>query len=399
MRILVLNETARPHTGGANRIALESLTVLQRAGHAVALLHHDPHPPQTPWPAFAINPLGDGMSLSKEISRIHDSFQPDVVQVHNFNVPIFDDPQFAILPACRFIHDQSWMCSGGDRMQRGGVPCHLRHSWTCLIHHYASGCGGRNPAGNWRRWKLVETRSAYGRQRRVRIQVASEFMRRGLIENAYPSGQIDVVPLFSQAPTRTAVTEPGLIVAACRLVPSKGIDVLLRALSEPGLRDLKWLLVVAGDGPERERLRALAATLGIGARVEFPGELPPEDLDSWYARCALVVSPVLRPEPFGLIGPEAMAHGKPVVAFAGGATEEWLTDQETGWVVREKSSAALSQALRKLLLSPETLERLGHGARSHWERFRPEVFVSRMVKSFESCIVDFSRCRDATSLR
>jgi glycosyltransferase involved in cell wall biosynthesis len=268
------------------------------------------------------------------------------------------------------------------------TPCHRPHGWSCLFWHYAQRCGGKNPLGNWERWHKAESRSALKSAPLARVQVASEFMRRSLLENCYDADRIDVVPLFAVPSSVSVATEPGLLLVACRLVRSKGVHLLLQALGRSAA--LPWRLVIAGNGPELDRLRQTAGELGLSDRVNFLGELSSTDLAAWYARASIIISPTLRPEPFGLVGPEAMAHGKPVIAFAGGAHSEWLIDGETGVLVRERTAEALAKAIRDLLQSSERCAEMGARARKRWEQFHPEIYVGRVVASFERCRSDFA---------
>ena len=386
VRILLVNSSARPHTGGAHRVVVESCEWLQRAGHTVALAYSDGGPCAVTCATFPLSPETDTAVVRAEVERVLKEFQPEVVQLHVTPAPFFVREIGELVPTCRFIHDQGWFCSGGDRMKRGFAPCHRPHGWPCLVWHYAQGCGGKNPLGNRERWQQVDRLQAV-RGSRVRLQVASEFMRCGLQENDYPADQIDVLPLFAVPATTVAATEPGLLLVASRLVKGKGVDFLLRTLA--GLTQVSWRLVIAGTGPQDAVLKQMIHKWDLQTRVEFLGELPPRELEAWYARCQVVVSPVVRREPFGLVGLEAMAHGKPIVAFAGGATNEWLTDGETGILVKERTCGALSEALCRLLSDRELSQRLGERARQQWELYRPEAYVARLVASFERCLQRF----------
>jgi glycosyltransferase involved in cell wall biosynthesis len=385
VRILLINETARPHTGGLNRMVVESIDWLRRAGHDVALGYFDRAPSAVPEPVFSLPP--HGVELVEAARKMIQEFRPDVIQLHLAWPDFFLNEIHRFVPTCRFIHDQSWFCSGGDRMSGRYSACHRPHGVACLFWHYAQRCGGKNPIGNWRRWKQVERFQSLKRHRTVRIQVASQFMQQGLIENGYSESRIDVVPLFA-IPARAKSNHDGLLLVASRLVKSKGVHVLLDALSR--IAHLPWKLAIAGEGPERYKLESKAAGLGFQTRVQFLGELTPESLDLWYARAHIVVSPVLRPEPFGLIGLEAMAHGKPLIAFAGGATEEWLVHQKTGLVVRDRSATALAQAIATLIENAEASASFGSAAMEHWAQFRPEIYIERVTNSFRRAIHDFS---------
>jgi glycosyltransferase involved in cell wall biosynthesis len=386
MRILVINSSARCHTGGLHRMVTESCEWIQEAGHTVALAYYDGGPSEVACATYRLPPGRETSVVRPALEEVLERFQPDVLQLHLAEAAFFVREVGNLVPTCRFIHDQGWFCSGGNRMTRSFAPCHRPHGLACLFWHYAIGCGGKNPWGNLSRWRQVDPRQAVKRSR-VRLQVASEFMRRGLLENDYPANQIDVLPLFAVPAATKAPVEPGLLLVPSRLVKGKGVDLLLRALAH--VADLRWRLVIAGAGPQRRSLEDMSRELGLESRVEFLGELTPRELDSWYARCQVVISPVVRPEPFGLIGPEAMAHGKPIVAVEGGATGEWLADEETGIMVRERTPSALSEAIRRLLSDPELVKRLGQGARRRWEQYRPQTYVDRLVASFERCIRQF----------
>ena len=83
-------------------------------------------------------------------------------------------------------------------------------------------------------------------------------------------------------------------------------------------------VAIAGDGVDRPQLEKLAAELGVADRVEFLGAIGAEQLDALRRRSSVVVVPSLSPEVFGLVGPEALALGVPVVAYQVGGTSHWL---------------------------------------------------------------------------
>jgi glycosyltransferase involved in cell wall biosynthesis len=116
---------------------------------------------------------------------------------------------------------------------------------------------------------------------------------------------------------------------AARLYPVKGVALVLHAVAELR-RTLDVELVVAGEGPERPRLEALAARLGIAARVRFVGAVG--DMAAFYASIAcLVHTPIT--EAFGLVALEAAAHGCPVVAASVDGLVEAVTPGVTGRTV------------------------------------------------------------------
>ena len=387
MRVLLINDAASPHTGGMNRAVVETCASLARHGHEVALAYHDDREVTVTCPTFHVPDRWPMRQRVKELMRVIDAFKPEILQSHSTKIlPIL--PQLAEQhPICLYLHDSNWFCSSLNRMTRDYTPCHRAHGVGCLAAHYTQGCGGKNPAVNLERWKEIQERIAIRELPKVRFQVASRFMKEGLVENGFPEGRIDVIPLFAEASVTTEIVEPGLMLIASRLAPSKGVHLAIEAAAK--MIDVPWKLMIAGDGPQRAELEELARKLGVGRRVEFLGELTPDALEPWYDRAQLVVFPVLSPEPFGRVGVEAMAHGRPVVAFAGGAVEEWLCPDETGILVEKRTVGALSSAMESLLNNPARCRLMGVAARARHGDFGSEAYVERLVGAFGRARADF----------
>lgn len=152
------------------------------------------------------------------------------------------------------------------------------------------------------------------------------------------------------------VTRPFPFVLVGRLEHCKGIDLALRALAEtPGAE-----LHVVGDGSQRPKLESLSRALGISRRAHFHGFLadPREVVAS--AQAAICSS---RQEGLGIALLEAMAVGRPVVAFPVGGVPEIVKGGETGWVARDRTPSALASAMRQAMASHEKLALMGAGAR------------------------------------
>lgn len=384
--MLLINDDASPHTGGMNRMVVDTSAGLVRAGHAVAIAYHDDHPATVNCPVFRVREALPMAGRREALDVALAEFRPDVIYNHSTKIPPLLPDLAERFPQTTFFHDQSILCSGGDRCSRGWTPCQRPHGWACLWHHYVGGCGGRNPLNNWRLWRQMRLRMAPWHLPRSRVQAASRFMQQGLRENGFPEARLDVVPLFAEPPAAATglATERGLQLVPSRLVRSKGVDVAVEALA--GLRDLTCRLVIAGDGPEKPTLTRLATELGLSDRVEFTGEIRPAEMANWCSRAAVVLFPVLRPEPFGLVGAEALAFGKPIVAFAGGAVDEWLWPGETGLRVAVHTSAALGTAIRGLLEAPDRAESMGRAAKARYPFFHTSAFVERLVVAFERTI-------------
>ena len=165
------------------------------------------------------------------------------------------------------------------------------------------------------------------------------------------------------APVRKTVRPR--VVAAGRLVPQKGFDVLLRAFARVDAPD--WDLVIFGEGPERARLEALRASLGLHDRVRLAGTS--DVLADELARSSLFVL-ASRFEGFPNVLCEAMAVGLPVIATRCPAgPEEIVRDGVDGRLVGVDDVAGLARAMQELMTSPDTRARMSAASREVSERY------------------------------
>jgi len=224
----------------------------------------------------------------------------------------------------------------------------------------------------------------------MRLQVASRFMREGLLENSINPGRIDLVPLYAHDPGAPKPTsEPGLLFIPSRLFAPKGVHIAIDAVSR--LRDLPWRLVIAGEGRQRPALETQVRALSLQDRIQFTGEISTDETARWYDRCQIVLFPVLRLEPFGLVGVESLAHGRPIVAFGGGGADEWLADGESAVRVPDRSADAFAKGIASLLNDPALCHRLAEGARRNYAPFHPKAYLGRLMTSFGKARADFGR--------
>jgi glycosyltransferase involved in cell wall biosynthesis len=199
------------------------------------------------------------------------------------------------------------------------------------------------------------------------------------VANRFDSRRVHVVPYFTDVPPRVADPPAGRprLFCAARLVPEKGLHVLVDALR----RVPDVALTIAGDGPERARLKGLVALGGLDDRVTFTGWLEPDAVSHAIADATAVVVPSLWPEPFGITGIEAMAHARPVIAFDVGGVREWLVDRETGLAVAPGDAAALAAAIARLAADRELATRLGRRGRECAQgRFTARVHVESLLR-------------------
>lgn len=164
-----------------------------------------------------------------------------------------------------------------------------------------------------------------------------------------------------------------------RLVPYKGLSVLLEAMSKLPIR---ISMIIVGEGPLRGELEVQADTLGIRDRVHFFGPVDQATLNTLFAHARLLCLPsVNRLEAFGVTLLEAMRAEKPVItANIPGSGVPWVNQNGvTGTVVPVADPDALAAAIEQLLVSPELYRALAQGAR---ERYCSEFTRKLMAERF-----------------
>ncbi len=170
-----------------------------------------------------------------------------------------------------------------------------------------------------------------------------------------------------------------LIITVARLVPHKGQDMGIRALARlrPAFPELRYILV--GEGPEEQRLRELAASLGVGDRVVFAGVLDDSALPDAYSTAIVYlgasrVEREIDVEGFGISFIEAAACGLPSVAGDSGGIRSAVRDGETGLLVSPVDVAAIAGALELLLRDEKLRTDMGAAGRAavethyNWDR-------------------------------
>lgn len=387
MRILLVNEKLG-WFGGVEQNIADTVAGLRDRGHECFLAWGE----KSPREPERYGALFDGHAPCREVGA--DGGEPldslakrwGADRLYFHKVPrLPESGDGATIPRLRMVHDHD-LC------------CPRRHKYFV---HNAHVC--EHPAG-WRCWldlAWLERDRARGRlgfqvrglgehfaeMRRnhvlERVLVGSAFMRRELEMNGFPPDRVHILPPVVRRPRLdpTPVAEEPHVLYVGQLIRGKGVDLLLDALCLlPG----EWSATVVGDGNARGKLEEQARALGVADRVRFAGWVPNEKLGAYYAGARVLAVPVRWPEPFGMIGLEAMHHARPVVAFATGGVPDWLEDGRNGCLLPERDVDGFAAALGRLLRDRDLATRLGQGG---WDRVHTEFtfdgYLDHLVRHLE----------------
>ena len=353
-RIAIATESLR-HNGGVGVYVVRLAEALRQAGHEVFVLAGEIEPEQLDGdrtvtvPGLAERELSP--ATAGQYAAALAEFAPDVVHVHHLYDPLVASLTRAHAPVVWGVHD--YLCFSGSLYFRSGRSCGRAHGPGCVPTMALRGCAhGWDPRGRLDNYRLV-TRLV-GLLREVDVALAySSAVHSNLATNRVDGEQI--TPFIS---SEVGVRPPGLddrVLYVGRVNRSKGLAELIGAIG--GLDDAT--LDVCGDGWWRKSAEKLVRRHGLGNRVRFLGWLGDDELRAAYDRAAVIAVPSLWPEPFGMVGLEAMARGRPVVASDVGGIRDWLIDGVTGVLTSPGDVGALAAALRGLLADRELRARMG----------------------------------------
>lgn len=344
--------------GGIERYAFDLASDLRSRGHRVELLADEDGREASFVAGFdAVRPL-DARGL-------------DVIYAQKISLLDALDRGAKALVA---VHDHDDTCVRSHRyLPLGKAPCDRAPGVSCVAH----GCVLVRDRSGPLPVKLVNPFALRGRLRRASERAPLVACSAYVAERVRDAGvrRVEVVhpiPRSFAAERTERPAAPRLLVVG-QLVRGKGVDLAIAAMEHLPHATLE----IAGDGPQRAELEAQARP--FGARIRFVGRVSPGAVTARYDEASVVLVPSRWPEPFGMVGLEAMSRGRPVVAAAHGGIPEWLGDGCLGFTPGDPRS--LANGARALLADDGAGER----ARSHAAR---TFSRDRMVDALERLLVE-----------
>jgi glycosyltransferase involved in cell wall biosynthesis len=179
---------------------------------------------------------------------------------------------------------------------------------------------------------------------------------------------------------------PNTILSVGNLIPIKGHEVLLRAMSSVLTTYRNLTCEIIGDGPERERLSKLARDCNIRNSVRFLGRQSRKQVADAMRRCTLFVLPS-RYEGLGCVYLEAMSTGKVAIACRGQGIDEIIRHGRNGWLIDGDNLPELIAALTELLGDVQLRRQIGAAARrTVLERFTSSHQASELAALYRECV-------------
>lgn len=372
--------------GGAEANILLTARELKQRGHTVGLVYEKTTgKSEAQWrevfnDCYQIDPANPG----EFVQTLAHVFLPDVIYLHNTdNLDVLQALVESHFPLVRMVHDHELYCMRGYKYNYFN-----RHICTrSLGPHCVFPClafVGRNRNGGapvrWVSYTRKKREVALNR-RCDRFVTYSEYSRVELARNGFDPQKVEIhapIPCWGMEGETSSFSDRNLLLFAGQLIRGKGVDVLLRALAQI---KVPFECIILGDGNHREACEKLSVKLGLSDRVRFEGYVPPEKLRQYYLEASVFVVSSVWPEPFGMVGPEAMRYGLPVVAFDAGGIREWLADGVNGYLVPWMNTVRYAERVEELLLNKDLARQMG---RSGMEWVNHNYDATKQVSDLEA---------------
>lgn len=386
MRILMINHY-RGIVGGIERNVAVFTRAMRRRGHYCALAAgvDASHDVETFTSLFHESSLCYELSGRPQDPSLNDLVQnvrPDVIYVHKMEDVTPLVKYAGQIRLVRMIHDHDLCCPRS----------HKYYTWNHQICRRPMGLAcwldlafikrDRTSRLGVRLVNLPRKREQIDRHLIFdRLIVGSQFMRDELITNGLSEDRITIIPpavppLEGEA---TPLPHEARVLFVGQMVRGKGVHYLISALKSLADQGIHFEARLVGDGPWRDWIQTKIENEGLDRQVQVLGYQKGADLAEQYAWARVVVVPSIWPEPFGMVGLEAMHAARPVVAFDVGGISQWLEDGKTGLLVPRANYRVMASALEKLFIDDPFTQELASNAKKRVEqRFGFDAYIDTL---------------------
>jgi glycosyltransferase involved in cell wall biosynthesis len=386
VRVLLLHDYGTLN-GGAEVMVAGAREALRARGHEALLFTSTAHPLPLPivsdrtcfgttGPLRRLTQVANPQAALR-LRRLVREFRPDVVFTKMFlgQLSPLVLPVLRGVPAVLNVINYNLICPLNTKTLPDGTPCMQRAGAAC----HASGCLPWAGVLRGVAQRALTDLDVFDQVVANSQWIAGRLRAEGIRVDGWLHNGVAPVP------ARPRLGELPMVGYSGRLVPKKGVDCLLEAMAILRRRIRGVRLLIAGDGPERERLQGLAADLGIADAVDFLGHLDAAEQERALAPAWIQAVPSRWAEPFGLVAAEAMMRGTAVIVSDAGGLAEQVVEGETGFCVPAGNPDAWAEALAGILADRQHAERLGARAREHaLANFSFDIYIERLEALLDS---------------
>ena len=395
MRILLVNKFHYLR-GGSEKYYFELAQLLKSKGHTVGFfsMKHEENITTGDAEYFVEEiDLNTGSKLkaldviySQENKRLMakalEEFKPDIVHINNFqrqlSASIIDAIKEKNIPIVMTVHDLNPICPASIMLYNGEVcdDCITKGYAQCIKKKCVKGSTLKSTLGVMEK-KYYDFHKVF---RKIDCIISpSEFIKNQLVNGKLKYNEIVTLHNFVNESERNEYVLGDYAFYLGRLSKEKGILNLIEAIGD--IPDAK--LLIAGDGPERERIEAYISEHKLDGRITLLGYQNQDSIHKYITNSRFVVIPSICNEncPYSVL--EAMEIGKPIVASRIGGIPELIADGENGYLYKADDINELKEKLTLLLDDDEKVNSFAQKSREFYESYySPDSYYNELIKIY-----------------
>lgn len=373
MKILQVNKF-NYRRGGAEKYFLDIVSALEDAGHVVALfsMHHPNNHPSS-WEKYFVSNLDFrknnfwdlffipgriiySLEARRKFAKLLDDFRPDIIHLHNIyhqiSPSILGPAKKRKIPVVMHLHDYKLFCPNYKLYTKNSFceKCQNGKYSQCLKYRCLDNSFFRSFIASLEMWVHHHLFKFY--EKGVDLFISpSLFAKKEAIKFSWPAEKITVLTNFVDRLSDQPEKKESYLFCYGRLSEEKGIDLLIKAMSQ--VPDLS--LKIAGIGLADDQLRALVKKMKLSDRIEFVGFKSGIELQGLISRASAVVIPSRWPEnmPFTML--ESLGSGTPVIASRVGGLAEIIQDGKNGFLFEAENVQDLALKINTLATLPQDI--------------------------------------------
>lgn len=395
MRVLLVNKFHYLR-GGSEKYYFELAQLLKSKGHTVGFfsMKHEENITTGDAEYFVEEiDLNTGSKLkaldviySQENKRLMakalEEFKPDIVHINNFqrqlSASIIDAIKEKNIPIVMTAHDLNPICPASIMLYNGEVcdDCITKGYAQCIKKKCVKGSTLKSTLGVMEK-KYYDIRKVF---RKIDCIISpSEFNKNQLVNGKLKYNDIVTLHNFVNESERNDYVLGDYAFYLGRLSKEKGILNLIEAIGD--IPDAK--LLIAGDGPERERIEAYISEHKLDGRITLLGYQNQDSIHKYITNSRFVVIPSICNEncPYSVL--EAMEIGKPIVASRIGGIPELIADGENGYLYKADDINELKEKLTLLLDNDDKVNSFAQKSRELYESYySPDSYYNELIKIY-----------------